>query len=148
MRVQQASSITSTPNRSVASLNVLQAKRRKQKTLTFQTQEKKRRRRRPGTVALKEIRFYQESAKLLLRQLPFARIVREIADDLAAPGTTKYSWKKTAIEALQDAVETYLVSLFIDVNKAAIHAKRVTIRPEDLHLVRDIRGHVNPNERF
>jgi hypothetical protein len=34
-----------------------------------------------GTVALREIRRYQKSTELLLRKLPFARLVREIACD-------------------------------------------------------------------
>ena len=37
------------------------------------------RRFRPGTVALREIRRYQKSTDLLIRKLPFQRIVREIA---------------------------------------------------------------------
>src|SRR5579863_6390534 len=36
----------------------------------------KKRRYRPGTVALREIRRYQRSTDLLLRKLPFARVVR------------------------------------------------------------------------
>jgi histone H3 len=42
---------------------------------------KKLHRYRPGTVALREIRKYQKSCKLLLRKLPFSRLVREIAQD-------------------------------------------------------------------
>jgi histone H3/H4 len=34
---------------------------------------------RPGTVALREIRKYQKSHDLLIRKLPFQRLVREIA---------------------------------------------------------------------
>ena len=34
---------------------------------------------RPGTVALREIRKYQKSTDLLMRKLPFQRLVREIA---------------------------------------------------------------------
>ena len=40
---------------------------------------KKPHRYRPGTVALREIRKYQKSTDLLLRKLPFQRLVREIA---------------------------------------------------------------------
>lgn len=36
---------------------------------------------RPGTVALREIRKYQKSTELLIRKLPFQRLVREIAHD-------------------------------------------------------------------
>ncbi|KAI9600386.1 hypothetical protein H4Q26_000167 [Puccinia striiformis f. sp. tritici PST-130] len=34
-----------------------------------------------GTVALREIRRYQKSTELLIRKLPFQRLVREIAQD-------------------------------------------------------------------
>jgi hypothetical protein len=43
---------------------------------------KKPHRYRPGTVALREIRKYQKSTELLIRKLPFQRLVREIAQDL------------------------------------------------------------------
>ncbi len=42
---------------------------------------KKPHRYRPGTVALREIRKYQKSTELLIRKLPFQRLVREIAQD-------------------------------------------------------------------
>ena len=36
---------------------------------------------RPGTVALSEIHHYQKSTELLIRRLPFQRLVQEIAQD-------------------------------------------------------------------
>jgi hypothetical protein len=42
--------------------------------------EPKKRRYRAGTRALQEIRKYQKSTNLLLRRLPFARLVREITN--------------------------------------------------------------------
>lgn len=82
---------------------------------------KKPHRFRPGTVALREIRRYQKSTDLLIRKLPFQRLVREIAsgfkDDLR--------FQSSAIAALQEASEAYLVGLFEDTNLCAIHAKRV-----------------------
>lgn len=121
--------------------------RKKQQNLkTFENYEKKKKqRRKPGTVAIDQIKFYQGTTCLLLRLLPFARLVKEIGDSV---GITKFQWKASAIQVLQLATEAYLTALFEDVNKTAIHAKRVTIRPEDLHLVRGIRGKVNPNEIF
>ncbi|EOD27405.1 hypothetical protein EMIHUDRAFT_235882 [Emiliania huxleyi CCMP1516] len=38
----------------------------------------------PGTVALREIRKYQRSTELLIRKLPFARLVREITQTCAS----------------------------------------------------------------
>ena len=39
---------------------------------------RKARRYRPGTVALREIRKFQKSTDLLIRKIPFQRLVREI----------------------------------------------------------------------
>lgn len=148
MRTHQANS-TSTPNNLSASSRALLAKGGKKKLpTTYEGVTKRRRRNKPGTVALKQIKFYQKTTNLLLRNLPFARLVREIANECVSASDAGYRWKASAIEALQCACETYLVALFTDINKAAIHGKRVTIRPEDLHLVKDIRGSVDEHERF
>ncbi|VEN40438.1 unnamed protein product [Callosobruchus maculatus] len=87
---------------------------------------KKPHRYRPGTVALREIR----------RKLPFQRLVREIAQDFK----TDLRFQSSAVMALQEASEAYLVGLFEDTNLCAIHAKRVTIMPKDIQLARRIRG--------
>ncbi|KAL3448573.1 histone H3 [Aspergillus insuetus] len=101
----------------------------------------RRRRYRPGTVALKEIRKYQRSYDLLLRKLPFARLVREVALDLLpAEVGAELRWQSHAILALQEAAEAFLVHLFEDTNLCAIHAKRVTIMQKDIQLARRIRG--------
>ncbi|KAI0318704.1 histone H3 [Amylostereum chailletii] len=102
------------------------------------------RRYRPGTVALREIRKYQKSTDLLLRRLPFARVVREIAMDMMTDmndyGEMGLRWQSSAILALQEASEAFLVHLFEDANLCAIHAKRVTIMTRDIQLARRIRG--------
>lgn len=87
---------------------------------------KKPHRYRPGTVALREIRRYQKSTELLIRKLPFQRLVREIAQE----HHNDLRFQSSAIFALQEAAEAYLVGLFEDTNLAAIHAKRVTIQPK------------------
>lgn len=97
---------------------------------------KKPHRYRPGTVALREIRRYQKSTDLLLRKLPFSRLVRDIAQNFRCD----MRFQGTAILALQEAAEAYLVGLFEDTNLCAIHAKRVTIQPKDMQLARRIRG--------
>ena len=97
---------------------------------------KKPHRYRPGTVALREIRRYQKSTELLIRKLPFQRLVREIAQDFK----TDLRFQSSAIMALQEASEYYLVGLFEDTNLCAIHAKRVTIMAKDVQLARRIRG--------
>jgi histone H3 len=91
---------------------------------------------------LREIRRYQKSTELLIRKLPFQRLVsssqldavltsslfqvREIAQDFK----TDLRFQSAAVGALQEASEAYLVGLFEDTNLCAIHAKRVTIMPK------------------
>ena len=103
---------------------------------------KKPHRYRPGTVALREIRKYQKSTELLMRKLPFQRLVREVANEIAAG--TRFPegprWQSLAVVALQEAAEAYLVHLFEDSNLEAIHAKRVTIQAKDIQIARRIRG--------
>ena len=97
---------------------------------------KKRHRWRPGTAALREIRRYQKNTELLLRKLPFQRLVREVAQDFKMD----LRFQSHAIAALQEASEAYLVALFEDANLCAIHSKRVTIMTKDLALALRIRG--------
>ncbi|KAF8883683.1 histone-fold-containing protein, partial [Infundibulicybe gibba] len=103
-----------------------------------------KRRFRPGTVALREIRKYQKSTDLLIQKLPFSRVVREITlsmtTDMGNYDVAGLRWQSSAIMALQEASEAYLVHLFEDANLCAIHAKRVTIMTRDIHLARRIRG--------
>nr|ANM86119.1 histone H3 [Stygiella incarcerata] len=96
---------------------------------------------RPGTVALREIRKFQKSTELLVRKMPFQRLVREIAQSHVDQGDIRF--QSLALHALQEATEAFLVGLFEDSNLCAIHAKRVTIMAKDMQLVRRIRGDVN-----
>merc|ERR1712127_323458 len=91
---------------------------------------------RPGTVALREIRKFQKSTELLIRKLPFQRLVR----DIASAFKQDLRFQSSAVLALQEASEAYMVGLFEDTNLCAIHAKRVTIMPKDMQLARRIRG--------
>jgi len=86
-----------------------------------------------------EIRKYQKSTDLLVRKLPFARLVREIGNNVAPE---PFRWTAESLLALQEATEDFMVHLFEDCNLCAIHAKRVTIMPKDLQLARRIRGPV------
>ena len=85
---------------------------------------------RPGTKALMEIQRYQKSMELLIRKLPFQRLVREVTQDFK----TDLRFQSSAIMALQEAAEAFLVGLFEDTNLCAIHAKCVTIMPKDIQL--------------
>lgn len=97
---------------------------------------KKSTRYRPGTVALREIRKYQKSTDLLMRKLPFQRLVKDIAHALMPD----CRFQASSLLALQEASEAYLVGLFEDTNQCAIHARRVTIMVRDMQLARRIRG--------
>ena len=98
---------------------------------------KKPHRYRPGTVALREIRRYQKSTELLIRKLPFQRLVREIAQNTHGADVR---WQSTALLALQEAAEAYLVQVMEDANLCAMHGKRITLLVKDIHLARRIRG--------
>ncbi|XP_067829972.1 histone H3-like centromeric protein A [Heptranchias perlo] len=98
----------------------------------------RRRRFRPGTRALMEIRKYQKSTGLLLRKLPFSRLVREVA--VRFTRGIHYNWQASALLALQEAAEAFLVLLLEDAYLCTLHAKRVTLFPKDVQLARKIRG--------
>ena len=103
-----------------------------------QAKVRKAHRFRPGTVALREIRRYQKSTELLIRKLPFQRLVREIMADFSIRENMRI--QASAVAALQEAAEMYLTGLFDDTNLIAIHAKRVTIMPRDMSLALRLRG--------
>ncbi|KAF9526309.1 histone H3, embryonic, partial [Crepidotus variabilis] len=99
---------------------------------------------RPGVVALREIRHYQRSTELLIRRLPFQRLVKEITYSYKAraPFLCADTNNSPAILALQEAAESHLISLFEDTNLLTLHAKRVTISPRDMILARRLRGDI------
>jgi len=95
-----------------------------------------KRRYRHGTVALRDIRKFKRSGELLLSKLPFQRLVREVAQEYKNTPRLQAS----AVLALQEAAEAYLVGLFQDAQLCAVHAKRVTVVSKDIQLARRIRG--------
>jgi len=117
--------------------HIVQMAMRKRKSFAQTGGNPKPHRYRPGTVALREIRQFQKSTELLMRKLPFQRLVRALTDLYAK---TDLRFQSAAISAMQEAAEAYLVGLFEDTNLCAIHAKRVTIMPKDIQLARRIRG--------
>lgn len=78
----------------------------------YEGSARKRRRYRPGTRALMEIKHYQKTTHLLLRKGPFVRVVREVADKFYQHAELR--WQATALLALQEAAEAFLVRLFED----------------------------------
>ena len=87
---------------------------------------------RPGSKAIREIKQYQRSTNLLLRKLPFQRVVRSIAKKYKAD----VRFQVSALDAIQEAAEAYLLNLFQDAVLCTVHAKRVTLLPKDLQLAR------------
>ena len=98
--------------------------------------EKKQRRYKPGTVALREVKMYQKSIKNLLPRASFQRLVRNIVSDL----DHELRFQSSALHALQEATEAYIVGVFEDTNLCAIHANRKTVMKKDMDLARRIRG--------
>ena len=102
--------------------------------------KEKKHRTRVGVQALKEICKYQKNGDLLIKKRPFQRLVREMVVDIPQFSNQNYRFQSSAIMALQEASEAYLVSMFENTNLCAIHAKRITIMPRDMQLARRIRG--------
>ena len=99
-------------------------KERKRKQLKIISDERQRKTQK-GMQALKEIRKYQKGTDLLIQRVPFQRLVREIIQK--QQGNLKLQC--SAVLALQEASEAFLVGLMEQANLCAIHAKRVTIMP-------------------
>ena len=93
-----------------------------------------------GLLALCEICRYQQSTKSLIRRTPFNKLIKEISQEYRicpeGPGTpsVQVRFQSTALAALQEAAENFLVGLFEDVNLLAVHAKRDTVMPHDIRL--------------
>ena len=100
----------------------------------------------PGLLALREIRRYQQSTECLIKRTPFNKLIKEISQGYIVcpdgPGmpSVQVRFQSTALAALQEAAENFLVGLFEDINLLAVHAKRVTVMPSDIRLALRIRG--------
>jgi len=101
---------------------------------------KRKHRWRPGTVALREIRRFQRTTNLLIPRSPFLRMIRQVMSEVKQ-GQSDLRIQVGAVGAIQEAAEAYIVGVFEDTNLCAIHAKRVTIMPRDIHLAMRLRGH-------
>ena len=97
-------------------------------------------RHRPGTRSLREIAYYQKRVKLLIRKLSFQRVAHEIGQDGMIVSMPDCRWHSNAILALQEGAEAFIIGIYKDANLCALHAKRVTLMPKDLHLSQKICG--------
>jgi len=112
----------------------------KKRPLNKDGQQTKKRRTKSGTQALREIKHYQKTTQLLLRKMPFLRLVKQILEDMY-PFRESYRWQAAAVQALQEVAETYLIHLFEHSNIVAANSKRCTIMLRDMQTVRRIRGY-------
>ena len=112
--------------------------RKEEKSKQEKEKEDKAKKMRRGLKALKEIKKYQSNTKMLIRRLPFQRVVKKIVQKV----WEDLKLQSTAISVLQEAGEMPLVGLLEQSNLCILHAKRVTIMPKDVQLVRRIRGDV------
>ncbi|KAK1348040.1 histone H2A/H2B/H3/H4-like centromeric protein [Hamiltosporidium tvaerminnensis] len=130
------------PTKSTQTLRAARKKSLSVKTPIILAPEKKSitRRSRPQSHVLKEIKYYQETSNLLMSRLPFTRLVRQTLFNLKSKQqniVTRFT--KTAIHALQESFEAYVVSLFESAYSCTIHAKRVTLYPSDVRLARKLK---------
>ena len=103
---------------------------------------RKKSRCRPGTLALREITRYQKSTELLIRKLSFQRLVREVSQDMCKElMCDPFRYQSTAILALQEASEDFLVRMFTQVNEIAIVGKQVMIQEKHILLWKRLFGY-------
>jgi histone H3 len=91
----------------------------------------------PGRVALREIHKFQKTTHLLIRKAPFQHLVCKLALKF---GKINLQMPSTAVLALQEAVEYFMIDVFSNTNLCAVHGKRVTIKVKDMDLACCIRG--------
>ena len=108
----------------------------KRATVLVRTKKKNpnsQRKTRPGTVARREIKYYQHEGGLLMPKVPFQRIVRDIAEKIATVGSN-VRFTAEALDALQTAAEAYIVQVLETGNLFALQDKRTTLMPRDVTL--------------
>lgn len=134
--VRQGSGFTSSENESMAATPDLSPEndskiKRKKKPFRY----------RSSRMALRDIRRLQRTTELLIPRRPFQRLIREISETIWKQlGHSDLRFQTASLSALHEASEAYLVGLFEDTNICAVHAKRVTIMPKDMHMARRLRG--------
>jgi len=91
----------------------------------------------PGTVALRDIRYQQKhSENFSIPKVNFRRLAREVSQDYI----DDIRFSKNFMELFQLVVEDYLVNIMDMANLCAIHAGRQTVFPKDIQLARRIKG--------
>ena len=93
-----------------------------------------------GTVALREIRKLQKGTQLLIQRAPFYRLVRDGVMKLKGD----VSIRASALNALQEAAESYMVSLFEGAVMLQLHRNKQTLNVRDVNFTRRLRGELSP----
>ncbi|ESU45648.1 Histone H3 [Giardia duodenalis] len=135
---RKTTSATKAPRKTIA-------RKAARKTASSTSGIKKTGRKKQGMVAVKEIKKYQKSTDLLIRKLPFSKLVRDIVTSGLSKSDIRF--QGAAVEALQESAENYIISLFVDTQLCAEHAKRVTIMKPDMELATRIGKRIEPEYR-
>ena len=90
----------------------------------------------PGTVAMREIKALQKGTQLLIQKAPFQRLVRDVMDK----HKQDMRFRASALEAMQEASEQYLISVFEGAVILQLHRKKKTLIQKDLSYTIRIRG--------
>jgi len=98
------------------------------------TQQKKQRKRKASTNAIREIKREQSNTSKIIPVAPFNRLTQSISQQYK----TDVRFKGEAHDALHIGAESYLVEVFQNANKAAIHSGRETVQVKDMQLVLDL----------
>jgi histone H3/H4 len=133
------------PNQSTRSRKQSQPQNRQQQQQQRNREENVQPPRRPQANAqepplLRNIRMLQAvNENNIIPRAPFGRLIKEI---IQSHGDFRIT--KEAFDVLKEALETYLVELFEDSYRLALHRKRVTLVPADMKLVLYLRGTRDP----
>ncbi len=92
---------------------------------------------RPGTVAIREIQKFKKNTDLLIRKAPVQRLVCKIALKFEK---SNLQMQSTAVLALQEAADYFMVDVFSNTNLCTMHCKHVTIMKKDMVLACCIQG--------
>lgn len=123
----------------VKRLNVTNGVTSSPKKTTNSGSTRKVRRWRPGTVALREIRKFQNNPKhntrLVVPKAAMIRLFREIAQEQSIGGSVRFG--KEALRALHTATESFVTEMFQKADKLRGHAKRKTLHPSDVQVMNE-----------
>lgn len=84
--------------------------------------------------SIHDVQRLQETNRLIVPRLPFARIVRDITHKIVGP-SSGYRYTVDALETLQFIAEHYLTAIFSNASIVAAHARRVTVMQKDFDLL-------------